>query len=83
MLTAKNKRKVAAGIKSTLIDLAESHFPRIVGRIYTDTVINCLTYLDSDSPIFQDGSEFEDEDGILVSLRYIEKILFEIEKIVV
>ncbi|KAJ5496847.1 hypothetical protein N7463_008834 [Penicillium fimorum] len=81
--TAKNKRKTAVGIKSVLIDLAESHLPRMMGRIYTDTVINCLTCLDSDSLLFQDESEFEDEDGILVGVRYIEKILFEIEKIVV
>ncbi|KAJ5356300.1 hypothetical protein N7517_010909 [Penicillium concentricum] len=83
LLTAKNKRKGAVGIKSVLIDLAKSHLPRIMGRIYTDTVINCLTCLDSDSLLFQDESEFEDEDGILVGVRYIEKILFEIEKIVV
>ncbi|CAI7569332.1 unnamed protein product [Penicillium glandicola] len=83
MLTAKNKRRAAVGIKSVLTGLAESHLPKIMGRMYTDTVINCLTCLDSDSRLFRDGSEFEDEDGILVGVRYVEKILFEIEKIVV
>ncbi|KAJ5952244.1 uncharacterized protein N7479_010657 [Penicillium vulpinum] len=83
MLTTKSKRKAAVEIKSTLIDLAKMNLPQKMGKIYTDTVINCLTCLDSGSQIFQDESEFEDEDGILVGVRYIEKILFEIEKIVV
>ncbi|KAJ5177937.1 uncharacterized protein N7500_000636 [Penicillium coprophilum] len=83
LLTATNKLRAAAEIKSVFVDMAESHLPRIMGRIYTDTVINCLTCLDSGSLLFQDESEFEDEDGITVGVRYIEKILFEIEKIVV
>lgn len=74
MLAAKNKRKVAVGIKSVFVDLAELNLPRIMGTIYTDIVINCLTCLDSGSRLFQDESEFEDEDGILVSVRYIEKV---------
>lgn len=74
MLSAKNKRRAAPEIKSVLIDLAKSHLPQQMGRIYTDTVIACLTCLDSNSPLFMDESEFEDKDGILVGVRYIEKV---------
>jgi Protein kinase domain. len=74
MLAAKNKRKAAVEIKSVLINLAKSYLPQQMGRIYTDTVIACLTCLDPSSPLFKDESEFEDEDGILVGVRYIEKV---------
>jgi hypothetical protein len=74
LLNAKNKRKAAADIKPLLVSLAKMQLPMRMGRIYTDTVLACLTCLDPNSPLFQDEREFEDEDGILVGMRYIEKV---------
>lgn len=44
-----------------------------MGTRYSDIVETCLTCLDPDNNGFGDESEFEDEDGILVGVRYIEK----------
>lgn len=75
LVAAKNKRKAAAEIKTILIDKAESFLPQLMGRIYTDVVVSCLTCLDRDSPLFKEASDFEDEDGITVGVRYIEKVI--------
>lgn len=40
---------------------------------YTSVVLSCLTCLDRDNHAFGDESEFIDEDGVLVGVRYIEK----------
>ena len=45
-----------------------------MGRVYTNVVISCLTCLDPQNQDFGDESEFMDEDGILVGVRYIEKV---------
>lgn len=70
----KYKRETATRIKRRFVELAQMHLPRSMGRIYADTVVACLTCLDYESPLFQDSSELEDEDGILVGVRYIEKV---------
>lgn len=46
-----------------------------MGKIYTNIVISCLTCLDKNNEAFGDEREFEDEDGILVGVRYIEKVI--------
>lgn len=75
-ISARNKRKAAAEIKAILVELAQTHLPQLMGRIYTDTVLSCLTCLDHDGLLSQDASEFEDPDGIIVGVRYIEKVTF-------
>lgn len=74
LVSAKNKRKAAAEIKAILIEKALSHLPQIMGKIYAEVVVSCLTCIDRDSSLFKEASEFEDEDGIIVGVRYIEKV---------
>jgi hypothetical protein len=40
---------------------------------YSDVVETCITCLDPANEKFGDEREFEDEDGICVGVRYIEK----------
>ena len=60
-------------LKRHLVELAEQTLPSRMGEIYTDVVISCLTCLDSDSPAFGD-LEVMDSDGIVVGVRYIERV---------
>lgn len=82
-ILSKDKRRAAAGVKTILVEMARSRLPGLMGTIYSSLVVSCLTCLDKGNEGFGDVKEFEDEDGIVVGVRYIEKILFEIEKIVV
>ena len=61
------------GIKENLIQLAESELPSTMGFKFTQVVISCLTCLDNDNEYFGD-IELQDKDGILVGVRYIEKV---------
>ena len=61
------------GIKENLIQLAESELPSSMGFKFTQVVISCLTCLDNDNEYFGDV-ELQDKDGILVGVRYIEKV---------
>ncbi|KAL4910539.1 hypothetical protein BDW74DRAFT_172010 [Aspergillus multicolor] len=80
-LGPQDKRRAATQIKDILVELAGKNLPRLMGRIYTEVVVSCLTCLDKDNQLFGDEKEFQDEDGIQVGVRYIEKILFELERI--
>jgi hypothetical protein len=66
--------KQPALIKKRLIALAERNLSKRMGERYKEVVINCLTCLDEDNPDFGDQSEFEDLDGVLVGVKYIEKV---------
>jgi len=46
-----------------------------MGTKYSKVVETCLTCLDEDNVRFGDEREFQDEDGVAVGVRYIEKIL--------
>jgi hypothetical protein len=61
-------------IKEYLVALAKRDLPQGMGERYEDIVVNCLTCLDQDNADFGDQSEFEDIDGVLVGVRYIEKV---------
>ena len=61
-------------MKEHLVDLSKRTLHRRMGERYRDIVINCLTCLDKDNVDFGDPSEFEDQDGILVGVKYIEKV---------
>lgn len=63
-----------AAVKDHLVQLAEMSLPSCMGDAYRSIVINCLTCLDDDNVDFGDRSEFEDEDGVLVGVRYIQKV---------
>jgi serine/threonine protein kinase len=60
--------------KEHLVRLARSQLPRCVGRKYAEVVETCLTCLDPNNTDFGDEREFLDQDGILVGVRYIEKV---------
>lgn len=60
--------------KDHLLSLARSNLPEKMGQKYADIVETCLTCLDEENGDFGDASEFEDEDGILIGARYIDKV---------
>ncbi|KAJ9605761.1 hypothetical protein H2200_009610 [Cladophialophora chaetospira] len=70
---SKREEKNAVSRKKVLVDLAKQRLPSRMGDKYTETVVTCLTCLDNGNTDFGDRSEFEDEDGVLVGVRYIEK----------
>lgn len=59
--------------KEHFLSLTRSHLPRNMGDKYAEIVETCLTCLDKDNVDFGDEKEFEDEHGIRVGARYIEK----------
>lgn len=61
-------------VKDGLLKLARADLPSRMGSMYAEIVANCLSCLDEENDDFGDRSEFEDEDGILIGLRYIEKV---------
>ena len=69
-----NSLKIPPAIKKMLLDIAKRKLPGCMGDRYTEVVVTCLTCLDEDNPDFGDPSDFEDDDGVLVGVRYIEKV---------
>ncbi|KAF2118035.1 hypothetical protein BDV96DRAFT_407771 [Lophiotrema nucula] len=67
--------------KSHLLSLAQEQLPARMGDQYTEIVQTCLTCLDPDNADFGDQKEFQDEDGIRVGARYIEKVLLRLNAI--
>lgn len=61
-------------MKEHLVALAKRDLAKRMGERYEKVVLNCLTCLDDDNPDFGDQSEFEDPDGVLVGVKYIEKV---------
>jgi hypothetical protein len=66
--------KKAKRVKNFLVELAKERLPSRMGDKYTEVVVNCLTCLDTDNVDFGDPTEFEDEDGVQIGVRYIEKV---------
>lgn len=61
-------------VKDVLITLASEHLPSKVGNKYAQIVATCLTCLDEGNADFGDESEFADQDGVLVGVRFIQKV---------
>ena len=61
-------------MKEHLVALAKRHLPKRMGERYEKVVVNCLTCLDEENADFGDQSEFEDVDGVLIGVKYIEKV---------
>jgi hypothetical protein len=61
-------------MKGHFVELAREKLPRVMGSRYANIVETCLTCLDTENRDFGDPSEFEDEDGIRIGVRYIEKV---------
>lgn len=60
--------------KDHMVTLARERLPSVMGSKYSELVETCLTCLDKENSDFGDASEFDDEDGIRVGVRYIEKV---------
>ena len=81
-LSMKDKALAAFQIKRGLVSLAQMKLPSEMGLNYTEIVISCLTCLDQgESNLFGKEADLRDEDGIVVAVQYIEKILLRLESI--
>ncbi|KAI4705573.1 hypothetical protein J4E81_000456 [Alternaria sp. BMP 2799] len=67
--------------KDVFIALARYRLPGSMGDMYAEVVETCLTCLDSGNLDFGDEEAFEDEDGIRVGARYIEKVLIRLGRL--
>ncbi|KAK3315976.1 hypothetical protein B0H66DRAFT_560058 [Apodospora peruviana] len=78
-LASSSESQVAEGLRESGIDLllalARNQLPGCMGTRYAEIVETCLTCLDPRNADFGDEREFEDEDGIRVGARYIEKVV--------
>ncbi|KAK7910616.1 hypothetical protein PG985_013097 [Apiospora marii] len=70
-------------IKDSMLSLAKTRLSRRMGPRYSAVVATCLTCLDVDNDDFGDESEMADEDGIIVGVRFIEKIIAKLNDIAV
>ena len=61
-------------VKDVLVSLARNVLPKRIGTKYSRIVETCLTCLDEGNVDFGDEREFQDADGVLVGVRYIEKV---------
>ncbi|KAK4224560.1 Serine/threonine-protein kinase-transforming protein Rmil [Podospora fimiseda] len=73
--------KSAAKIKDHLVQIAKSRLPARMGDRYTAVVVTCLTCLDPGNDDFGDPDYMTDEDGILIGVRFIEKVLVQLGNI--
>lgn len=60
--------------KDLLVTLARDVLPKRMGTKYARVVETCLTCLDEGNADFGDERQFQDADGVLVGVRYIEKV---------
>jgi hypothetical protein len=70
----RDRRKKASETKRILVKMSQKQLPPKMGHKYADTVITSLTCLDNTYNSFGDTKEFCDENGILVGVRFIEKV---------
>ncbi|KAL3440643.1 hypothetical protein BJX65DRAFT_314593 [Aspergillus insuetus] len=69
-------------VKRTLVEMATSRLPEFMGQHYTGLALACLTCLDpGDGNLFGNEQDSADEDGIVIGVQYIEKILLQIEEV--
>ena len=74
--TERDDIEQASLVKDSLVDLAKKRLPSRMGDKYTEIAVTCLTCLDETNEDFGDDSEFQDADGVLIGVRYIEKVCF-------
>lgn len=67
--------RLGAELVERLLSLSREELPRLMGSKYAEIVRTCLTCLEPDNEDFGDDKEFEDEDGISIGVRYIEKVI--------
>lgn len=71
---ARDEAEMSKYVYEELVALAANSLASHMGDKYAKVVHTCLTCLDEDSVDFGDESEFQDEDGVLIAVRYIEKV---------
>ncbi|KAF2495492.1 hypothetical protein BU16DRAFT_561777 [Lophium mytilinum] len=64
----------ADSVKQQILLLAGEELRTRMGSKYARVVETCLTCLDEGNEDFGDETEFQDEDGVLVAVRYIETV---------
>lgn len=74
-----NQRSMLSGLHSfqlqeKLLYMARTELRGRMGTKYSGIVVTCLTCMDPRNIDFGEKSDFEDEDGIEVGVRYIEKV---------
>jgi hypothetical protein len=83
-LRSRNLIQGATQIKQKFINKARAELPSIMGKKYTEVVLSCLTCLDSGvTNMFEKSDDLYDEDGILVGVAFIEKILMKLDDITI
>jgi hypothetical protein len=68
--------------KHRFVALAQSTLRGSMGDKYAEIVETCLTCLEPGNIDFGDDKAFEDEDGIIVGARYIEKVLLRLSRLI-
>lgn len=83
-MNSRNLLKAATQIKQKMITKARSELPSTTGKKYTEVVLSCLTCLDTGATnMFENSDDLYDEDGILVGVAFIEKILIKLDDITI
>jgi hypothetical protein len=82
-LVIEEETKRALCIKELFIAAAQERLPIMVGPKYGNVVVSCLSCRDKDNQGFGDESEFQDSDGVVIGVKYIERVLHELQQIAV
>jgi hypothetical protein len=61
-------------LKDVLVTLATNVLPQRIGNKFAQVVVNCLTCMDESNRDFGGKEGFQDEDGVLIGVKYIEKV---------
>jgi serine/threonine protein kinase len=70
-----DRQQASKKMKAILIAQASSLLPQMMGQIYSDAVVACLTCLDSGNKILGDDDDnVGDEDQVTLGVKYIEKV---------
>ncbi|SMQ44880.1 unnamed protein product [Zymoseptoria tritici ST99CH_3D7] len=68
-------------IKWHLVGLAKDKLRSVLGDMYKEVVVSCLTCLDGDSDDYGELVDEEDADGVGVGVRFIQKVLLKLNEI--
>lgn len=65
-----------SSLKDHFMALAKEQLPTRMGKMYTQVAVNWLSCMDETNEEFSNKSEFENADGILIGVKYVEKVKF-------
>lgn len=68
-------------IKQDLVEFAKRELPQQMGDLYTDVVVECLTCLDEGNKEWETKRKEENDGGVGVGVRFVERILGRVEEI--